>query len=111
MDFVQTVGRMYYEQNNHANLADKKIQYFLEHIRTVYFVKTNEFTEEFLNMVAGKSGVDIVNVRSLFLAIENTGNKEVISEDELVVLHRQIASLYEESSTERTLIGDGVIED
>lgn len=109
LDFVQTVGRMYYEQNNHANLADKKIQYFLEHIRTVYFVRTNEFTEEFLNKVAGKSGVNIASVRSLFLAIENAGNMEVLSEERLVALHKKIESFYEESSTLRTLIRDGVV--
>ncbi len=108
LDFVQTVGRMYYEQNNHANLADKKIQYFLEHIRSVYFVRTNEFTEEFLNKVAGKSGVEINKVRALFLAIENASHKEALSEDELVALHKKIEAFYEESSTLRSLINDGV---
>lgn len=111
LDFVQTVGRMYYEQNNHANLADKKIQYFLEHIRTVYFVRTNEFTEEFLNKVSGKSGVAIGNVRSLFLAIENASNMEVLSEERLVALHKKIESFYEESSTLRWLINEEVVGD
>jgi len=99
LDFVQTVGRMYFEQNDHANLADKKIQYFLEHIRTTYFVRTNEFTEEFLYKIAGKSGVDITRVRALFLEIQHTIHKESLQEDELVSLHNQIESFYKESSS------------
>jgi hypothetical protein len=98
LDFVRTVGQMYYEQNNHSNLAEKKIHYFLEHIRTTYFVRTNEFTEEFLGKISGKSGVDIRKVRALFLAIENVSHKEVLSEEELTALHKKIESFYQETS-------------
>ncbi|MBS1536796.1 MAG: hypothetical protein JST20_03500 [Bacteroidetes bacterium] len=103
LDFVQTVGRMYYEQNNHANLADKKIQYFLEHIRSTYFVRTNEFTEEFLYKTAGKSGVDITKVRALFFGIENAIHKESLTEQELILLHTKIDSFYKESLSVKSL--------
>ena len=36
LEFAQTVGRLYFQQGDHDNLARKKIQYFLAGLRERY---------------------------------------------------------------------------
>src|SRR5690606_21049384 len=36
--FTKTIGNLYYETKDHNNLIDKKITYFLEYIRRVYYL-------------------------------------------------------------------------
>ena len=38
VSFVETVGRLYFNKGNHANLAEKMIQHFLEWVRTYYYI-------------------------------------------------------------------------
>ena len=40
LEFVETVGNLYFKQSNHKNIADKKITYFLDFIRIKYSLKT-----------------------------------------------------------------------
>jgi len=58
VDFVNVVGRVYYEQRNNTNIAQKKILYFLEHLRNTYYLKTNKLDKEFVEKMAQKTGID-----------------------------------------------------
>ena len=57
VEFANVVGQVYYEQRNNSNIAQKKIAYFLEYIRTRFYLKTNVLDDNFLNALAQKSGV------------------------------------------------------
>ena len=94
LEFVDTVGQVYYQQGDHADLAEKKIHYFLDYVRTNYYVRTNEFTEEFYQKIAEKSGVDLPSVRKIFRDIERIRGKEHILEVELESLHANIEQFY-----------------
>lgn len=54
LDFVETVGRLYYVKKNNANLAEKMITHYLENIRIRYQVRTNELNAEFAGMLSRK---------------------------------------------------------
>jgi len=97
LEFVDTVGQVYYQQGDHANLAEKKIHYFLDFVRVNYYVRTNEFTEEFYQKVSEKSGVDLPSVRKVFRDIERIRGKEQILEVELETLHANIEQFYSRS--------------
>jgi len=94
LEFVDTVGQVYYQQGDHANLAEKKIHYFLDYVRTNYYVRTNEFTEEFYQKISEKSGIDLPSVRKIFRDIERIRGKEHILEVELESLHANIELFY-----------------
>ncbi|MBK9248899.1 MAG: DUF4350 domain-containing protein [Ignavibacteria bacterium] len=94
LEFVDTVGQVYYQQGDHANLAEKKILYFLDFVRVNYYVRTNEFTEEFFQKVSEKSGIDLPSVRKIFRDIERIRGKEKILEVELESLHTNIEQFY-----------------
>jgi hypothetical protein len=90
LSFVRTVGRLYFHQGNHRNLADKKITYFLENLRTRYGIQTNEISTEFYQHLADKTGKSITEISDLFRTITNIQAKDQISETELHNLNRHI---------------------
>ncbi len=63
VSFVETVGRLYYNKGNHANLADKMVQQFLEWVRTHYLLNTNLLNDNFINQLTIKSGQPEATVR------------------------------------------------
>jgi hypothetical protein len=48
VDFVNIVGRVYYEKRDNANIAYKKILYLLSYLRENYHLKTNKLDSEFV---------------------------------------------------------------
>ena len=91
LDFIKTVGNLYYEQNDHKNISEKKIQYLLDHIRSHYHLPTNDIKSlEFLDQVATKSGKPLINIEGLFAMIEILKRKEHVHSDELRILNDKI---------------------
>jgi len=72
VSFVETVGRLYYNKGNHANLAGKMTYQFLEWVRTHYFLNTNLLNEDFIRNLTIKSGQPEATVRSLMEMIHET---------------------------------------
>lgn len=58
-DFIGVISSMYYQENNHLDLAKKKIAYFLENSRTNYLLSTENLDAEFIKKLALKSGASI----------------------------------------------------
>jgi hypothetical protein len=69
VSFVETVGRLYYNKGNHANLAGKMTQQFLEWVRMHYFLNTNLLNEYFIEQLIIKSGQREAVVRELMQMI------------------------------------------
>jgi len=65
VSFVETVGKLYYNKGNHANLADKMVQQFLEWVRSNYHLSTNLLNEQFITQLIIKSGKPEATVRAL----------------------------------------------
>ena len=49
LDFVKTIGRLYYDKGDHKNLSRKMGAFFLEHVRSRYKLPTGTLNEEFIN--------------------------------------------------------------
>jgi len=91
LDFIKTVGNLYYERNDHKNIAEKKIQYLLEYIRSHYHLSTSHITDpEFMEQIAHKSGKPLLNVEGLFNMIDILQKKQNIHPDELRMLNDKI---------------------
>lgn len=94
LEFAETVGQLYYQHGDHRNIAEKKITYFLEHIRTRFGVNTANRDEEFHRVVAARSGLDIEQVRSVFAYIDATLAKQRVEDAELQALNTAIERFY-----------------
>lgn len=88
--FVRTMGRLYYRQKNHRDLAQKKITYFLENIRTQYRVQTHEFNDAFYQQLSDRTTHRQEEIAALFRFISIIRQQTNVSESELNELARRI---------------------
>lgn len=92
--FTETVGRLYLQKKNNKNISEKIITYFYEHIRNKYFLNTTHVNDEFINNLAGKSGVPVEKTRELFATIAMIKADEKVSDVDLLTLNGQIENFY-----------------
>lgn len=88
--FTRTIANMYYEKQDHKNLAEYKISYLLEFIRTKLHIPTTVIDETFYKYVSLRSGNTLENVEKLFQFCDEIHLKNQISMDELIKLNKMI---------------------
>ncbi|GAA4416962.1 hypothetical protein GCM10023187_48950 [Nibrella viscosa] len=99
LEFVQTIGRLYFHQGDHDNLARKKIQYFLAYVREQFGLNTTVLDKSFAETLARKSGVPDEDVTALVRRIDAARRSTLLSEYELLSLNQQIESFYQHVNT------------
>jgi hypothetical protein len=95
LEFVETVGNLYYQQKDYKNIAEKKISYFLDYLRNKYSVKTSTFDEETIRKISEKSSSSVAKLNSLFKNIEQIKRSLKISEEDLININYKIEKFYE----------------
>lgn len=97
VDFVEVVGKVYYEKRDNANIAHKKILYLLSFLREQYQLKTTRLDSEFTESVAWKTGADTAFVQDLVGYINYIGQQSKVSDNELIELNRLIEKFYQKT--------------
>lgn len=92
--FVKTVSNLYYETQDHKNLIDKKIMYFLEKIRSDYNLDTTQLNERFVSNLVQKSGKKKETVEKTINFINLLKTKSEFSEKNLLDLNQHIEAFY-----------------
>lgn len=92
--FTQTISSLYLKEEDHKNLVDKKISYFLEKVRTKYLLNTNNLNKDFIKNLAAKSGNEISNTKYLINTIITLNKRSECSQEELLVLHKMIDNFF-----------------
>jgi hypothetical protein len=98
LDFTRTVGDLYYQHGDFTNIITNKIQYFLEQIRSKYYLNTNELNEGFISKLAIKSSNKKEDTKALIDYIIYLKSKSNHTEIDLIQLNKLI-----ESYTKHTL--------
>jgi len=96
LEFVQTVGRLYFHHGDHANLARKKITYFLDHLRNHLQIATPHLDEAFITNVTARSGASVETVGRLIRRVEAVKDLDRLSEKELLALNADIEAYHQE---------------
>jgi hypothetical protein len=95
LDFVKTMGRLYYERRDHQNLARKMGMYFLEHVRSTYKMPTNTLDESFIESLQYKSGYSRGELNAIVSFIQHLRMDGSVNEDQLILFHNQVESFYQ----------------
>ncbi len=90
MDFVETVSRVYYNQQNHRNIALKKVTYLLDNIRSRYGIQTQNLDAAFVQRLALKSGVPHEQLKEMVSMVHRVRSNETVLAPELMHLSRLI---------------------
>jgi hypothetical protein len=95
LEFVGTIGNLYYQRGDHKNIAEKKIQFFLDQIHSSYFINTANKDEAYLSLLTKKSGVPEQTVRELLKTINQISEQEKISVTQLTLLNKLIEKFHQ----------------
>jgi hypothetical protein len=98
VDFAMVVGQVYYEQKDNMNIAQKKIVFFLEHLRTRYYLKTNALDDEFIERLSQKTGVEYSFVLEIVNYIKYIAVQQRINDLDLIKLNQLIEQFYKKST-------------
>lgn len=98
LEFVQVIGNLYFNHKNHKTIAEKKINFFLEHLRSHYYENAHQQDEELQERIASKSGADISLVQAIFEKIHHIRTSDTITEHRLLDLNKQLEEFYNQTS-------------
>jgi len=90
VSFVETIGRLYLQKKDNHNIAHKMITYFMEHIRTHYYLNTSQVNAEFFSSLAKKSGVNETEVKRFFQLISQLQESADINDQQLLELNNRM---------------------
>lgn len=97
MDFVKTIGRLYYDKGDHGNLCRKMSGYFLEYVRNKYKLPTSQLNDELIKQLHYKSGLEEAEVRKIITFIRYAEDAPSVSPAELAEFHKLLESFYKKA--------------
>ncbi len=95
LDFVKTIGRLYYDRSDHRNLCRKMSAYFLEFVRSNYKLPTSLLNEDFIRLLHFKSGVGEKEIAEIVQFINQLDQGASINERQLAAFHKRLESFYQ----------------
>lgn len=90
LEFTRTIADMYYESGKHKEIAQHKIQHFLEYIRNHMYLNTSTTTSEFIKNLAARSNNTVEDTTALFNYIEKLEKETTINKTQLEKLNTLI---------------------
>lgn len=95
LEFISTIGRLYFLQNNHRQLGIQQGKLFFNHIRERYQVQPKD--ADWKNRLAAKSGIDIQLIDHISKLDEQIRAASIISDESLVLFHQTLEQFYQQS--------------
>ncbi|MEO8066614.1 MAG: DUF4350 domain-containing protein [Flavobacteriales bacterium] len=92
-EFVGTLGRLYYEKGDHADLARKMIAHFKEDVRNRAYLRGFEYDERTAAHIARRTGMAQAEVISELRFIQDIGSLTNTSEEQLLQLSDRLQAL------------------
>ena len=93
VDFTKTIGNLYYQEGNHHTIIEKKIIYFLEHIRTEYLIDTYSLDEEFIEKLHQKTGKPVEDIQKAVSLIKKYRHQFQSTEADVIEINNAIENL------------------
>ncbi len=90
IEFTQTIGDLYLQHQDYSNIIHKKITYFLEKVRSDYYLDTSNLDATFITKLAHKSTNTTEKTEALIQLIKNYRQNPVNSEVALIKLNKAI---------------------
>lgn len=90
ISFVETIGRLYLQKKDNHNIAHKMITYFMEHIRTHYYLNTSQLNAEFFSSLGRKTGVEETEVKNFFQFISILQESADINDQQILELNNRM---------------------
>ena len=94
LEFVRTLGRLYYRQNDHSNLSHKRVLYWKEFVRNHYNLQTTVLNDEFVEELTKKSGREKENIQVLVKYINVIETEQGVTASLLLQFEKKLNEFY-----------------
>jgi hypothetical protein len=94
VDFVKTIGRLYFQRRDNKNLAQKMTVHFQDHVRSKYGIRDSLNDPEFEKRLAWKTGYEINALKDLLYYMNMLQDVPDVSEEALLELNRKLEHFY-----------------
>jgi hypothetical protein len=94
VDFVKTIGRLYFQRRDNKNLAQKMTVHFQDHVRSKYGIRLSLNDPEFEKRLAWKTGYDPKALNDLVYYMNMLQDEPEVSENGLLELNRKLEHFY-----------------
>ncbi|MBC5994549.1 DUF4350 domain-containing protein [Pontibacter cellulosilyticus] len=98
LDFVKAISSLYFNNGDHKNIAEKKIAYFMEHLRLHHHITTNTWNEELQEKIVAKTGADEALIANIFNLVNSIWQSNSIGAQTLIMLNNYLEDFYRQTA-------------
>lgn len=95
LEFLATIGRLYFLQGNHRRLAQQKMKLFRYFVHDRYQLQVVELDEAFAEALATRSEAPREEIDHILKIYRNIDSSSFVSENTLVDFHRRLYAFYQ----------------
>ncbi len=96
LDFVKTIAGVYFNQKDNKIIAQKKMNYWLDFIRQRFYLSTQYLNDDFVKLVAKKSGVGNGYIESIINYISIVNSSGVVNDKLLLEINATVDEFYKQ---------------
>ena len=98
VEFVQTIGNLYFQEGSTSNILGKKIIYFLDRVRNTYYLETSRLDDDFAIKLQSKSGKDKELIDAILTCIRDFQKLRTAIQVDLIRLNGLIDEFWKEDT-------------
>lgn len=95
LQFVKTIGWLYYQKASHQQVAIQAIKLLRTYVRERYGLKWRDDNPQFIQQLSARSGVELALVESIAKDVQNIPRYTALVETELVKFHHRLERFYQ----------------
>lgn len=94
LEFIQTVGKLYYAERDHRNICMHKMKLYHNFLRSRYGINVNTITNQLQDKIAIISGVSLVEIKAIYTSYIFIEKQVELSDDDLIQFNSAINNFY-----------------
>ncbi len=92
--YINVVGGLYWQQQNHKSIAEKIISQFFEYLSNSFHLQSKDFLEGDLNKISQKTGRRIGVLKDIQNSIQFIRTNDEIEQQNLINLYQKVNDFY-----------------
>jgi len=101
VEFVQTIGNLYFQEGSTSNILGKKIIYFLDRVRRTYYLDTARLDDNFAIKLQSKSGKDKELIDSILSDIKDFQKLNTAIPSDLIRINNLMEEFWKKENRNR----------
>jgi hypothetical protein len=94
LEFVNTIGELYFQQKEHKVLGRHKMKLFQAFIRNRYFIHSNNPDDETIQKISVKSQIPAEHIKNIFREFSFIDECTTVTKEQLIKFHQLIENFY-----------------